>query len=132
MKIDIQVGGVEELNEELERRFGGNNLNRIIDRALVAGANVIKRELESSFQSFKDTGASVNEITVSEPMTLAGERTVTIYWSGPKNRYSIIHLNEFGTIRTPNPRGKGAVERAMRAGQETYFKTVERELVRGL
>lgn len=132
MNIHVEVNGVQELNDRLEARFGKVALQRIVDKALLAGAGVIKRELESSFQSFKDTGASIREITISEPMTLNGIRTVAIYWSGPRERYSIIHLNEFGTIKNPRPRGKGAIERAMRAGQEAYFNAVQKELVRGL
>lgn len=131
MEIHVEIEGLRELNEELDRRFGKANMQRVVDRALLTGAKVIKRELESSFLTFKDTGGSIEEITLSDPLTLNGERSVVIYWSGPKNRYSIIHLNEFGTIKNPVPRGKGAIERALRAGQEAYFKAVERELVKG-
>jgi len=129
---NVWVDGVEEVNAELERRFGGINLTRIVDKALVAGAETVKKQIETNFESFKDTGASKDEITISKPMTLNEERTVVIYWSGPKKRYTIIHLNEFGTIKNPNPRGKGAIERAMRAGRETYFETVKRELGRAM
>lgn len=129
-KLNVKVNGVEEVNRELERRFGGKNMERILDKALTAGAGVIKKELERNFDSFKDTGASKDEITISKPMTLNGTRTVVIYWSGPKKRYTIIHLNEFGTIKNPSPRGKGAVERALRAGQAEYLRVVKKEIAR--
>ena len=128
----VWVDGVEEVNAELEKRFGGANLSRIVDKALIAGAKTIKQEIETNFESFKDTGASKDEITISKPMTLNEERTVVIYWSGPKKRYTIIHLNEFGTIKNPNPRGKGAIDRAMRAGRDVYFRTVKNELSRAI
>src|SRR5699024_9869136 len=117
-KLNVKVNGIDQVNRELERRFGGKSMERILDKALLSGASVIKKELERNFDSFKDTGASKDEITISKPMTLNGTRSVVIYWSGPKKRYTIIHLNEFGTIKNPSPRGKGAVERALRAGQE--------------
>lgn len=129
-KLNVKVNGVEEVNRELERRFGGKSMERILDKALPAGAAVIKKELESNFESFKDTGASKDEITISKPMTLNGTRTVVIYWSGPKKRYTIIHLNEFGTIKNPSPRGKGAIERALRAGQAEYLRVVKQEIAR--
>lgn len=129
-KLNVKVNGVEEVNRELERRFGGKSMERILDKALLAGATVIKKELERNFESFKDTGASKDEITISKPMTLNGTRTVVIYWSGPKKRYTIIHLNEFGTIKNPSPRGKGAIERALRAGQAEYLRVVKQEIAR--
>lgn len=132
MEIKITVDGVDELNNELERRFGQENLTRVVDVALTSGAKVIKKELEKNFETFKQTGASRDEITISKPMTLNGVRSILIYWSGPKKRYSIIHLNEFGTIKNPSPRGKGAVERAIRSGQDEYFRVIKRELVKQL
>src|SRR5699024_5801281 len=129
-KLNVKVNGVEEVNRELERRLGGKSMERILDKALLAGAAVVKKELERNFESFKDTGASKDEITISKPMTLNGTRTVVIYWSGPKKRHTIIHLNEFGTIKNPSPRGKGAVERALRAGQAEYLRVVKKEIAR--
>ena len=132
MEIKITVDGVDELNDELEKRFGQESLTRVVDVALTSGAKVIKKELEKNFETFKDTGASKDEITISKPMTLNGIRSILIHWSGPKKRYSIIHLNEFGTIKNPSPRGKGAVERAIRSGQDEYFRVIKRELVKQL
>ena len=129
-KLNVKVNGIDQVNRELERRFGGKSMERILDKALLSGASVIKKELERNFDSFKDTGASKDEITISKPMTLNGTRTVVIYWSGPKKRYTIIHLNEFGTIKNPSPRGKGAVERALRAGQAEYLRAVKKEIAR--
>lgn len=130
--LKVTVDGVDEVNAELEKRFGVTNMARIVDKALLAGAQVIKRELETNFESFKDTGASKDEITISEPMTLNKIRTVVIYWSGPRKRYTIIHLNEFGTIKNPSPRGKGAIERALRAGQTEYLRVIKEEIGRSL
>ncbi|WP_426803774.1 hypothetical protein [Staphylococcus capitis] len=36
-------------------------------------------------KTFKDTGESVEETTLSKPMTISGVRTVKIHWRGPKN-----------------------------------------------
>lgn len=130
--INARVDGVDQTNAELERRLGARAMSQAVDRSLIKGAEVIKSELETNFESFKDTGASKNEITISKPMTLAGKRTVVIYWSGPKNRYTIIHLNEFGTVKNPRPAGFGAIERALRAGQAAYLRAVKEEIRRAI
>ena len=127
----VTVRGVDNLLYELERRLGKQKMRRKVDKALIAGARVIVEEIKSNFQSFKHTGASIDELTFSKPMYLNGIRTIKIHWKGPKNRYAIIHLNEHGTIRQPNPRGKGAVERSLRSGQEEYFRVLRNELAKG-
>lgn len=128
MELKIDIEGADETIAALERKFGKSGINKVVDKALLAGAEVIKRELERNFESFRDTGASKDEITISDPMTLQGKRTVLIYWKGPKNRWAIIHLNEWGTIYNPNPRGKGAIERALRAGEAEYMRVIAREI----
>ena len=126
--MSVEVKGEEAVLRELERRLTGARALAIQDRALIAGAKVFVEELKRQFESFKDTGASLNEITISEPETVGGERRVSIFWKGPKNRFRIIHLNEFGTVKNPNPAGKGAIARAMRNAEGAYRATVKREL----
>ncbi|MFO3694438.1 hypothetical protein WER97_12105 [Staphylococcus felis] len=127
----IKIKGMKELERELENRYGKAKMKRIVDESLIIGGNVIVQKIKSNFEEFKDTGASKAEVTLSKPFTLNGVRTIKIHWKGPKERYRIIHLNEFGTIKNPNPRGKGAVERALRSGKEAYFQAVKQRLKRG-
>lgn len=121
---------MKELEKSLESKFGRHHMRRIVDKALIKGAQVFKKEIAKQFESFKDTGQSIKEIHISKPMTINGIREVKIYWRGPKNRFRIIHLNEFGTIKNPNPAGKGAIQRAMRAAQRTYVNEVRSALER--
>lgn len=130
--MSVNISGIRQLERELMRRLGSQRTQQVVDRALLLGANVFVRELKQQFESFKGTGSSIEEITISEPMTVSGARTVKIYWKGPKDRYRIIHLNEWGTVNNPNPRGKGAITRAMRNATESYRNVVKQELRRGL
>lgn len=131
--MSVKIKGMNNLLKELENRFGDQNVQRISDTALRKGAEVFVRELKAEFESFRDTGASIDEITVSEPYTAAsGERTVKIHWKGPDNRYRIIHINEWGTIKNPNPRGKGAIARAMRNAENAYRKVIKQEIREGM
>lgn len=128
--MGIKVKGLDTLYVELEKRFGQRKLQAIIDKALIAGAKVIEKKLKENFETFKDTGESIREITIDKPKTLNGVRTIMIHWQGPENRWKIIHLNEYGSVKNPNPRGKGAIDRSLRAGSDAYYKTIEREISR--
>lgn len=130
--MSVEVKGLNKLLQEIESRYGKGNVQRVSDRALEKGAEVFVRELKSQFQSFKDTGASLREITVSKPMSIGGDRLIRIHWKGPDNRYRIIHLNEFGTVKHPNPRGKGAIARAMRNAEDAYRAAVIQAVRSGL
>lgn len=129
--MTVKLKGLKEIEQALERKYGKQKMKKITDKALIAGGQVIIKEIQSNFQSFKDTGASIDEVTLSRPYLLNGVRTIKIHWKGPKDRYRIIHLNEFGTIKNPNPDGKGAIDRALRSGRDAYFKIVKRELEKG-
>lgn len=128
--MPIKVQGLRELEKQLNVRFGPVHSKRWIDKALLEGAKHIKKAIYDNFDEFKDTGKSQKEITISDPIWLNGKRTIKIHWRGPNKRYRIIHLNEFGTVKNPNPKGKGAVDRAIRQSREIYFKTLKSEVER--
>lgn len=126
--MSIKITGEETVLRELESRLTGMRAQAIHDSALQAGAEVFVKELERQFETFKDTGASIAEITLSKPHTVGGERRITVHWRGPKKRYRLIHLNEHGTVNNPKPRGKGAIARAMRNSERAYRAAVKKEM----
>ncbi|OFK74591.1 hypothetical protein [Staphylococcus sp. HMSC071G07] len=130
--MSVTLRGYKEIQDALERKYGRGAMKRVTDFALTKGGQKVVRIIKNNMKSFKDTGESVEETTVSKPMTINGVRTVKIHWRGPKQRYRIIHLNEYGHYdrsgKWVNTRGKGVIENAMREGRETYFRTVKEEL----
>lgn len=129
--MTVKLKGMKELERALEWKYGRQKMKKITDKALIAGGQVIIKEIQGNFQSFKDTGASIDEVTLSKPYSLNGVQTIKVHWKGPDDRYRIIHLNEFGTVKNPNPDGKGSIDRALRSGRDTYFKIVKRHLEKG-
>lgn len=132
--MTISVKGDKEIIAYLEKKFGKSATKRITDFALTKGGQKVVQIIKRDMGSFEDTGESVSETSLSKPMTIGGVRTVKIHWRGPKQRYRIIHLNEFGHYdrsgKWVNTAGKGVIERAMREGRETYFRTVKEEIRR--
>ena len=132
--MTVTVKGDKEIIAYLEKKYGKSATKRITDFALTKGGQKVAQIIKNNMKSFKDTGESVEETTVSKPMTMNGVRTVKIHWRGPKQRYRIIHLNEYGHFdragKWVNTAGKGVIENAMREGRETYFRTVKEEIRR--
>lgn len=130
--MTVTVKGDKEIIAYLEKKYGKSATKRITDFALTKGGQKVAQIIKNNMKSFKDTGESVEETTVSKPMTINGVRTVKIHWRGPKQRYRIIHLNEYGHFdragKWVNTAGKGVIENAMREGRETYFRTVKEEI----
>lgn len=127
--MGMKIHGVNRLLKELEKKFEKERINRIVDEALTAGALIMGMELRRQLRSFKDQGYTLDEMVISPPDEINGNRTIRIYWRGKHSRYRIIHLNEWGTIKNPNPRGKGKIAKAMKNAQKEYGKAV-REILR--
>ena len=130
--MSVTLRGFKELQDALERKYGRGAMKRVTDFALTKGGQKVVQIIKNNMKSFEKSGASVEEVTVSKPMTINGVRTVKIHWRGPRQRFRIIHLNEYGHYdrsgKWVNTRGKGVVENAMREGRETYFRTVKEEM----
>lgn len=126
--MSVKVTGNSRLQAELETRFGKKAMEKIVDDALLAGAKVFEKELANNFESFRDTGASVNEIKISEPIPTPSGRSRKIHWKGPDGRYRIIHINEWGSVKNPNPRGKGKVAISLQNGKKEYRKVLKKSI----
>lgn len=135
--MGVKVYGVQRLINELELKFGKEQVKSVVDEALTAGALVFGMELRRQLKTFSDgtgysKGYTLDEVTISEPLDKLGNRTITVYWRGRHGRYRIIHLNEWGTIKNPNPRGKGKIAKAMALSKQAYGKAVRDAIRRRL
>ncbi|PWA08657.1 hypothetical protein DCC39_14560 [Pueribacillus theae] len=135
--MGVRVTGQEKLIAELEKRFGKAAMQRISDKALKAGAEVFVKELKAQVRTFSDgkgqsKGHTYDEITISEPFTQAGARTIKVHWRGPHGRYRIIHLNEWGTVKNPRPRGKGKIALALRNAENAYREAIKKAIREGI
>lgn len=130
--MSVEIRGISEMLADLESRLGAEAVARISDEALIAASEVFKEALIAELSLFKDTGATIDELTFSEPRLIDGVRTITVHWKGPKRRYAVVHLNEFGTVKNPNPRGKGAIARAVQRSERSYKQAIREAIERGL
>lgn len=134
----MKIHGVNRLLQELDQKFGKKRIDNITDEALTMGALVFGMELRRQLRTFSDgtgysQGYTVDELTISPPDANAhGHRSIMVFWRGAKERYRIIHLNEWGTIRNPRPRGKGKIAKAMELSRLAYGRAIRDSLRRNL
>lgn len=124
--MSVEIEGTHQMLREIGEKYGEAKMLKAQDKALNAGAKYFTSVLKDNFEIFKDTGASIGEITVTEPYFIHGNtRMVKVHWEGSQNRYAIIHINEWGSVRKPNPRGKGAIARTMFMTETPYREVVK-------
>src|SRR5699024_10513719 len=127
----VKVYGVNRLIGELESKFNGKRIKRLTSDALEKGALVVGMEILRQLRTIKDKGYRIDEMTISDAFS-DGNPTVIIYSSSQHNRYHIIHLNEWGTIRNHNPQGKGKIAKDLKLSQKAYGQAVREELRRSI
>lgn len=131
--MGVKVHGVNRLLKELDQRFDKKRIEAITDEALTMGALVFGMELRRQLATFKDKGYTLDELTISPPEpNNRGARSIRVFWRGKHNRYRIIHLNEWGSIRIPNPRGKGKIAKAMELSKKAYGQAIRDTIRRHL
>lgn len=130
--MSVEINGISQLLAGIQKRLGPQAMVRISDEALKEASLVYKVFLLGQLEAFKDTGATVDELTFTEPYWKDGVRTITVHWKGPKGRYRVIHLNEYGTVTNPNPRGKGAIARSLQAAAVAYRRAIEQAVRRAI
>lgn len=109
----------------------------ISNKALEAATEHEMKVLKTNFEKFKDTGASINEMTRTKPFTskVTRQQTIIIEWVGPHDRYKLVHLNEHGYDRNGKkfiPRGFGVIENTLQAVKTSYKNIITEEMRRRL
>lgn len=130
---NFEIRGVDELLKSIDEQFSERRSATIQNKAVNEAAEKFKDGLAEAIASYKDTGATVEETTRSRASKKAdGTRTSRIGWNGPKQRYKLIHLNEFGYVRWGkryNPRGMGVIRAYIDKSQKVYFENLKTGLM---
>lgn len=127
--MSVKIKGIKELQSKLEGMMSARQSAAILNKAVNAGGDIVKDQMTSEFDKFKDKGWSKREITRSNARAnaLNDDVSLKVGLSGPKSRKSLLHLNEFGYNRDGKfhkPRGYGAMQRSVTISEKKYYDVV--------
>lgn len=125
MSFDIK--GVEEVLKNMEDKLGERRVSRIVNKTLNESGEDFKKGLAQAVSSYRHTGATVDEVVRSRSSRRGGNFSLRVGWAGPKKRYKLVHLNEFGYVRWGrrySPRGMGVIRKHIDTGGRKYLVDV--------
>lgn len=129
--MSADIVGVDDVIKALKAQFTSQKWNKIENKALVEGAKVVARNIATELEPFAKDHHTIDEIVVSKPSKKGGYKHILVGWSGPKQRYRIIHLLENGYTKDgkyyPTPQ-KGAIKRAVDKAKQPFVAVVSDEL----
>ena len=135
MAVKIEI---TEVLKKIDKELDPKKATRIQNAAINKGAEKVASNLQGAFNKFKGTkqskGFTADEVTTSKARKAAEGRRAEVGWSGPKERYRLIHLNEWGYTRHGKrykPRMMGTVQQTLDKSDKEYFETVGKELADG-
>lgn len=136
MTASLDIKGLDEIVNKLNTKFSERRVNQFVNSALTVAGRYAATDIKNAVGSYRDTGATVNEITAGKARLRGGVRNIRIGWSGDgsKQRWRLVHLNEFGYTRngrTYTPRGSGKI-RAAYDNMQPKIKELEAHELRKL
>lgn len=131
--MSVEIKGMDEVLAKLDQQLGTRKLNQYQKSALTVMGRYLAVKLKSAVASYRDTGATVQEIVVSTPSKKDGTLTLKLGWdgAGSKQRWRLVHLNEFGytrTGRTYSPRGMGKIQQTYDGNKEAALELARNQL----
>ena len=134
--MSFEWNGYKEVKKELDTKYSEANVRRVTDEALVDGGNMMLRKVKAEQAKYQDWGNTYREAKLSDVMRVKDISFVTIYWHGPHNRFSVIHLQEYGHYNKDgtwnDTDSKGALTRTLITGYRAYFNTIQESLRKSL
>lgn len=94
----VSVRGLQETLDALEKKLGPAKVVKVSKQALKLTGKYMETEIKKAVATYRDTGATVDELIVSTPKARGGTVTVKVGWDskGSGQRFRLVHLNEFG------------------------------------
>lgn len=132
---NVHVKGVEQTLKNMENKLGDKAITKASRQAINKAGVSVEKRLKEDMKVFKDTGASIDEVVRTNATSKATGVSARIGWNGPKQRYRLIHLNEWGYTRYGkqyHPRGFGVIEKSLKSSEGGYLRDVESELKKSL
>ena len=127
--MSISVQGQADILRALEAKLGKSRTTRVVNKALRDTGDDIVELVKESVAYYQKTGATHNEVVKSGIKgSSKGIKEVDVGWRGDKDRWRLVHLNEFGYTRFGKyvrPRGMGAVQRAADKSKEVALKKMK-------
>jgi len=135
MSSTVEIKGMDEVLAKLEAKFSKGRVSRIENNALRIAGRLMAVKLKQAVASYRDTGATVMEITVGNPKGGRTVRKISIGWSasGSGQRWRLVHLNEFGYTRwgrSYSPNGMGKIQGAFDSSKDAVKVLQRHELER--
>lgn len=129
--MSFKITGADQVIKNLETKLGKNRVNRVVNKALREAGENFEKRLRPGIDSYKDTGATLDELVVSGVRTVGGVKMVRIGFNGPMKRYKLVHLNEFGYDRfgkRVTPRGFGVIQKTIDSTQDETRRIIRDRL----
>lgn len=131
--MSVNIRGMDEVLANMDKKLGSRAVAKYSNEALNVAGRYMAVRLKSAVSSYRDTGATVIEVTTGKPRLKGGVRTIKIGWDGggSKQRYKLVHLNEFGYTRFGrhySPRGIGKVQNAYDSSKQQMKALEKHEL----
>lgn len=124
--MSVKILGESDILKNIEAKLGKAKTTRIVNKALKETGDEIVEITKAAVSSYMDTGATYDEVVRSNVKGSAlGIKEVSVGWRGDKDRWRLVHLNEFGYVRKGrfiSPRGMGKVQSAADKAQQVAFK----------
>ncbi|WP_367368270.1 hypothetical protein [Schleiferilactobacillus harbinensis] len=136
MTVTLDTKGIEEVINKLNTKFNERRVGQFVNSALDTAGRYAAVEIKNAVAGYRDTGATINEVVAGKARLRGGVRNIRIGWSGDgsKQRWRLVHLNEFGYTRnghTYTPRGSGKI-RAAYDNMQPRIKELEANELRKL
>lgn len=134
----FNIKGVKEIEKAINEKVSGTKAKRIKRQAVNAGAGAMVKRVERAYRKTEGEhrkGFTADEVMHSDARTKNDIVEAKVGWNGPHDRWRLIHLEEWGYVRSGKqykPPSYGVLEKVLEESDTAYANAVGRELVKFL
>lgn len=134
--MTVEIKGLDTVIKMMEQELGDRKVRRIVNKTMNDAGDEFKEGLAKAVSSYSNgskesTGATAEEVVRGRASKRGGTHSVKVGWRGPKQRYRLVHLNEFGYVRggkRHSPRGVGVIRKYIDVSGKEFILNVRKGL----
>lgn len=130
----FNIKGIEQLEKAIKEKYEGAAAKRIQRQTVADASELVVEKLRGNYEKINgkySKGYTATEVMSGNPTTKNDLASVKIGWNGSKDRWRLIHLEEWGYVRSGKqykPPSYKSIEKTLKEVEQPYAEEIRKGL----
>lgn len=130
----FNIKGIEQLEKAIMEKYEGTKARSIQKQTIADASEIVVEKLRGNYEKVNgkySKGYTAAEVMSGNPTIKNEVTSAKVGWNGSKNRWRLIHLEEWGYVRSGKqykPPSYRTIEKTLKEVEQPYLEEIRKGL----